>query len=164
MGIGWVEIPGFEGFYKISSEGVVRNTKTGKTRKLSKNGNGYLKINLSRNGLKKTFLHHRLVAICFIPREEGKKVVNHINGDRSDNRIENLEWVTQRENITHSKKKNQGNSQYVGVCWHKTAKKWQAQLTVNGKPCYIGSYTTEIEANANVISFMQEHNIYNRYA
>ena len=96
----WKEIKNFEK-YLISSDGEVYNTQTKKI--LKKNGCGcYYIIFLYQNKIKEKFYIHRLVAQAFIPNPNHKKVVNHINGNKKDNRVENLEWATQSENMKHA--------------------------------------------------------------
>jgi len=88
--------------YEVSSLGRVRNMKTNCVRVLGGNGHGYLKVRL-RNGTPKGQLYqvHRLVALAFIPNPENKPEVGHKNTVRDDNRVENLEWVTRKENNNH---------------------------------------------------------------
>ena len=102
----WKVIEECDGLYEISSLGRLRNTKTGYIKKYSKKYCGagyYAKYNLqdSKNKLRRSA--HRLVAIAFIPNPENKPCVNHINGIKHDNRVENLEWCTVAENNTHSR-------------------------------------------------------------
>ena len=93
--------------YEVSSDGRVRQ-KNGKILKQWKNDAGYYLVRLSWPRRKE--LAHRLVAKCFIDNPENKPFVNHINNDRADNRVENLEWCTQRENLAHAEK--QGRMKY----------------------------------------------------
>ena len=90
----WKKIEEFEN-YSISNEGRIRNDKTGTIRKPQNYTNGYFSVRLNRKNL----LIHRLVAKAFIENPERKPVVDHINGDRKDNRVENLRWVTTAENL-----------------------------------------------------------------
>jgi hypothetical protein len=86
--------------YEVNEYGDVRNVKTGKLLKSFVNHRGYLRINL--NG-KSKFIH-RLIAEYFIPNPDNKPQINHINGNKLDNRIENLEWTTNSENMLHAYK------------------------------------------------------------
>lgn len=82
--------------------GEVRNNRTGKLMKPSKNEKGYLRIGLTTNGKQKCMRVHRLVAQAFIPNPENKPEVNHIDFDKENNCVNNLEWVTGKENTKHS--------------------------------------------------------------
>lgn len=98
----WKLIEGFDGIYSVSNYGEVRNNKTGKLMKLRKNEKGYLRTNLTKNGNQKSVRVHRLVAQAFIPNPENKPQVNHIDFDRENNCVNNLEWVTNKENTQYS--------------------------------------------------------------
>lgn len=97
----WKPIVGFEKLYTVSSLGKIRGTKILAP---GDNGRGYFYVFLSKNGKEKRFYVHRLVAKTFLPNPENKPYVNHKNGIRNDNRVENLEWVTQSENELHKYK------------------------------------------------------------
>jgi len=121
----WKPIDNYGGYYEISSYGRVRslprvvytiwrNGKSGKylqkgrilkPKECSRNKKGYqtyLQVCLSINGNHKYFLIHRLVAKAFIPNENGYPQVNHKDGNKHNNVVENLEWVTAKENVKHS--------------------------------------------------------------
>ena len=95
------QIDGFN--YSISCDGEVKNIKSGKVIKGILNNDGYRQVNLYTSPFKyKTKRVHRLIAEAFIPNPENKGTVNHINGIRNDNRLDNLEWATIGEQIQHS--------------------------------------------------------------
>lgn len=93
----WKEIKGFQN-YEISDKGQVKNKKTGKILKGSFDKDGYLLAYLYINGKAKAKKIHRLVAEAFIPNPENKPEVNHIDEDKKNNRVENLNWMTRSEN------------------------------------------------------------------
>lgn len=89
--------------YEVSSEGEVRNIKTGNILK-GKYKNGYKYVNLSYGKIKKTCQVHRLVASLFIPNPNNYPVINHKDENPSNNRAENLEWCTQSYNLSYGNK------------------------------------------------------------
>ncbi len=102
----WKDINGYEGKYQISNLGNVRslnwrNTGSIKNLYLKPQNEGYLKIELADNGETRTFLVHRLVATHFVPGYKEGFVVNHLNEIKTDNRVENLEWCSLRDNVRY---------------------------------------------------------------
>ena len=96
----WKQIQGYSN-YEVSDEGQIRNSKTGRVLKLRKNHSGYLRVGLHKNKKQKIHLVHRLVAEAWIPNPHNKPTVNHINENKEDNRVENLEWATYAEQNEH---------------------------------------------------------------
>lgn len=103
----WVDIKGYEGLYQTTVHGEIKSLYTTHGRvKILKHylqSNGYFAVTLWKNGIKKTALIHRIIAENFIQNTNPNSIqVNHKNGNKKDNRIENLEWVTQSENTIHA--------------------------------------------------------------
>jgi hypothetical protein len=88
--------------YEVTTNGVVINSKSGREL-LYDESNGYRRVTLSIDSVKTRHSVHRLVANAFLPTIEGKDFVNHINGDKKDNRVENLEWCNNQENMVHAR-------------------------------------------------------------
>lgn len=112
----WKDINGFEGLYQISNHGRVSSVKRqgsqGGVLKFSighQHKYPYIRLQDVRTNKKESWLIHRLVAIHFILNPENKPQVNHINSIRDDNRVSNLEWVTNMENVIHSQKAGRFN-------------------------------------------------------
>lgn len=97
-------IDGYEGIYQISDTGRIKSLKFGKEKILNpiKNNRGYLQVGLCVNGKLKAYRIHRLVCETFLNNPENKRTVNHKNGIKTDNRLENLEFATHNENNKHA--------------------------------------------------------------
>lgn len=147
----WKDIKGFEGLYKVSDTGLVLSLGKGlstnpmhnkeKIMKTQIKKSGYEYIKLSKDGIYSYHRVHRLVADNFIENKENKPQVNHIDGDKLNNNVSNLEWNTSKENIQHSfrtglqvNKKGSENSCSKGVI----------QLTTNDEVVRIWGSLREI--------------------
>ena len=102
----WKDVEGFEGLYRVSNEGVLMSTPRfgtyGGVMKPYKLNSGYEVYRLYKDGKIHRELTHRLLAKNFIPNPENKPYINHIDGNPMNNSLDNLEWVTQKENIQHA--------------------------------------------------------------
>ena len=155
----WKDIPNYEGMYQVSNLGNVKSLS-----RIKLNHNGYytskeiilkafltglkVKYKTVRLGLEgKNYKVHKLVAIAFLGHIPCgyKLVVDHINDNQLDNRVENLQVVTQRYNTC----KTQGrySSQYKGVSWDKSRNKWISRLRVGDKCLHLGRFNHEYEAH-----------------
>jgi hypothetical protein len=137
-------IPNFED-YQVGSLGSVKSVKFKKERILKPNlgVSGYLSVDLCKDGIVKTMTVHKLVAMAFLghkPDGTQKIVVDHINNIKNDNRVENLQLTTQRNNA--SKDRN-ANKKYTGVYWRKESNKWSARIGFGNRLICLGNFTTE---------------------
>tara|TARA_R110000823_G_C15866239_1_gene493712 strand:- start:463 stop:981 length:519 start_codon:yes stop_codon:yes gene_type:complete len=155
----WKDVVGYEGVYQVSNLGSVKSLtrivtcKKGNKKLIkgiiknqSLNYKRYLNTNLSKGGKNKTKRIHQLVAEAFLNHKPcgHKLVVDHINNVKTDNRLENLQVISHRENSSKDKK---GSSEYTGVSWNKRAKKWKVSLKSNGKEKHLGYFTDELKAS-----------------
>ena len=97
----FMDIKGYEGKYQVSNLGNIRNIKTGRIMKQHKTKEGYMRIALCKNNKYKKYYVHRLVLETFKPNSNNELQVNHIDENKENNTLENLEWMTAKENANH---------------------------------------------------------------
>ena len=130
--------------YKVSDKGNVYSIILNRNIKPYTCSSGYHRVHIKHNGQKRRYRIHQLVAMVFLGHEpdcSSKIVVDHINNNKTDNRLENLRLVTTRQNLS----RRGGSSKYVGVS--KFRNKWMSKIRINGKLEYLGLYQTEKDAN-----------------
>lgn len=141
----WKDIPDFPN-YQISNLGNVINKTTNKVRKCIVNKCGYYQLKLNNNGKYKMFLVHRLVAQAFIPNSDNLLEVNHIDCNKQNNCVDNLEWCTRSKNILHAYKNNMCESQKNHlIMLHKQKEKRIVQKTLNNVKIKIWDSIAQIE-------------------
>ena len=142
-------IPDYDGMYQVSNLGNVKSFKRGKEiiLKPALLKNGYLALILNKNGKQKCFTIHKLVAIVFLNHipERFKNVVDHINNNKIDNRVENLQIISNRENS--SKNKNGSYSKLTGVTFDKRMKKWKSIIYIDKKTKFLGYFDSDKQAH-----------------
>lgn len=137
--------------YDLADHGIVS------AHRWVRNPGGYLTARMSRRIGSKTLLLHRL--LLGLPHGD-KRLGDHINGDRLDNRRANLRIADYKLNAANQAVINDaGTSKYRGVCWAKACGKWKAYAHVDGKLCNLGFFATEEEAAAVVIDFRAAHHV-----
>ena len=171
----WKQIPNLP--YEISSLGKIRNLQ-GKVLKTYIQNSGYEQIKINYQGLHIHKSIHRLVAEAFIPNPLNKEYVNHIDGNKLNNTVDNLEWCTNSENILHARKtglnpynkptlglklkprsKSAKQSQYLGVCWDKSRQRWRAVVVLDKVKYLQKRYDSEYEAALARDECIKQHNL-----
>jgi hypothetical protein len=157
----WRDVKGYEGYYKVSSFGNVisipRNgTKKEASLRIPCNGRRYKHLNLAKNGVNKTRTIHILVAEAFLGYDSKNKlglVVDHVDNNPHNNRLDNLQIVTHRVNAS---KDSIGESGLTGVSWHKPLQKWRAQICIQGKKTHLGYFDCKFLAHNKYKSTLKE--------
>jgi hypothetical protein len=132
--------------YLISNLGNILNKKSGRFLLPSLDKDGYEVVVLSKNDHTTNKKIHRLVAKAFIKNPTNKEVVDHIDNNRTNNRVDNLRWVTSSENSMNRSISSKNKSGYKGVCYDEVNNKWKAYIKINEKQMNIGNYKTKAQA------------------
>jgi hypothetical protein len=157
----WKSIKDYEGIYEVSNLGRVKSIERKYWLKRNKcwailkenilknhiNVKGYCQVTLSKNSIQKTRIVHQLVAEVFLNHtiDGHVLVIDHKNFIKTDNRVDNLQIITQRENT--NKKHIKSTSKYTGVSLHKTTNKWMSCIRINGKNTHLGYFANELDAH-----------------
>jgi hypothetical protein len=154
----WKDVKGYEGLYQISSYGIVKSlprewyahgvkhSHNGRIITAIING-GYKKVALTKNSITKSYSLHQLLAINFLYHRpnETNLVVDHIDNNRLNNSLDNLQLISQRENS--SKDVKNATSKFTGVSWCKNKNKWQSCITINKKLKHLGYFDCELKGH-----------------
>ena len=168
----WKDIKGYEGYYQVSNKGRIKSLSrkifNGKSYYVSKEKilkipvakNGYYTVVLYKNNSLKAFQVHQLIAINFLNHKpcKHKLVVNHIDTNKLNNDISNLEIISHRKNT--DKKHIKSSSKYVGVRKLKNTNFWQSRIYIKGKRIYLGNYKNEYNAHLayqKALSFIENN-------
>ena len=156
----WKEIPGYEGYYEVSNLGNVRSLtryvkhsradyriSKGKVLKKVLNTSGYYNVHLKKENNNWTVAVHKLVAMAFLGHTPCgyKRIIDHIDNNKLNNNVNNLQITSSRHN--NSKDKKNTSSKYTGVTWCKYANRWKSQIKIKGKSYHLGNFKCEIEAS-----------------
>lgn len=158
----WKVFPEFPD-YECSNTGFIRNIKTKRVLKSFNINSGYLCIQLYNKGYSKRYLVHRVIASTWVPNPNTYSEVNHLDGNKHNNAVSNLEWCTSSDNKQHAWKlglytpnygsrgkklggQRKGTSKYLGVCWDANRQKWHACVIWNKKAYRQKRFTSEVEA------------------
>lgn len=172
----WRHVIGYEGRYMVSNLGRVQSigrevdypngvkiNLSKRILKLTTHKYGYKIASMNMNGHNKKVGVHILVAKAFIPNPDNKPQVNHIDGDKANNNVSNLEWVTSAENASHNilpKMKHK----HIGVRYEPRGGSWVAGISKGNKRIHIGTFKTEEEAHKARTEYLKTHLIPNKYA
>jgi len=144
--------------YIIYPDGDVYSRKRNKYLKHMTNTQGYKFVELCKKGKRKGFKVHRLVALHYIDNPDNKPDVDHIDGDKSNNHISNLRWVTNQENLNAFQKKRSNNTSDIkNIYQHKRYNRWIYEKIIFGERIY-KSFKTKEEA----ITFKREYELLNK--
>ena len=154
----WRQIPGYEGYYEISDQGLVRSmerTVPGKAGRMDTRraqdkkvfvakSTGYLVVNLSKEGINKTHLIHRLLGATFLPNPDGLPEIDHLDRNKQNNALSNLRWCDRKTNLKNRKE----SEKPIGISEERyiiLTKENHYQVRINSKTC-LGTFKTMDEA------------------
>lgn len=154
----WKDIPNYEGLYQASNTGFIRNSRTNKILKPRIDKNGYFKHILYIKGVPKEFRTHRLIALTFIENSKNLLQINHIDENKQNNCIDNLEWVDAKTNNNHATRNKR-----ISVGVQKNSKKKSVnQYDLNGNLIKTWNSLREIERELNIYHNILSNKIKNK--
>ena len=169
----WKDIPGYEGYYQVSNFGRVKSLERTvvtiegtqhlreRFMKTQINKYGYEVAYLHKYRVRKSFVVHRLIGMAFLgySSQNRKYALDHIDGNKTNNILQNLRIVSWRENCSTCYRVNQNrlSSNYIGVSWHNQCKKWLAQIQINGKRTSLGLFNLETDAATAYQTALSNH-------
>lgn len=175
----WKPVVGLERKYIVSSHGKIKSVsillynnftkktdvpKKEKTLKQYANKKGYLYVCLYDENIKRHHVTiHKAVCAAFNGDANGRDQVNHKDGDVTNNHYTNLEWSTNRENVTHAIRNKKTSSKYTGVTWDGVNNKWRAQIVINKKSHCLGRHNNEEDAGMAYTQMLEKHGLSNKY-
>lgn len=156
----WKDIPNYEGIYQVSILGRVRNVRTGNILKPSLSTNKKYLVNLCKNGKRKVFEIHLLVAYSFLNHKPcgHNIVVDHIDNNPLNNKLNNLQLISQRENATKDKNPKSGKT---GVSFHTKYNKFVSRIKIKQKQIFLGCYLSKEEASEMYQKAVKNVHFYN---
>lgn len=143
----WKDVVGYEGLYQVSDLGNVFSVRSNRLMSLTPDKKaGYFRVCLTKNKKGSNCQVHQLLAMAFLNHKPNgiNMVVDHIDNDKTNNKLSNLQIVKHRYNC--SKDRSGYSSRYVGVTWRKSVCKWRSQIQVNGKNLHLGLFDCELKA------------------
>lgn len=150
----WKTIKDYEN-YQVSNMGNFYNAKLDRYISGGKKQNGYIELQLKNNGVKKYLKAHRLVALAFIDNPENKPFIDHIDGDKQNNKVENLRFCTNSENQQNQKVSNKNRLGVKGV-WLTPNRTFHAHIRIDGIKVNLGTFKTLDEARQARIKKVNE--------
>jgi HNH endonuclease/NUMOD4 motif len=154
----WKQVKDFDNYY-ISDLGSVKNKNSGKILMKNKSKKGYIRVYLFKDGKTYTKDLHRLVATHFLPNFYNKNEIDHIDNDKSNNKVYNLRWATRQENCRNRKKAIGMTSKYKGVCFNKQSCKWISGIKINQKRISLGYFDNELDAGKKYNEYIIENKL-----
>lgn len=147
----WRDVKGFEGRYLVSNYGNIKTIIKGNNLILKPGvcKSGYLNVRLFQSKKGHSRYVHQLVAIAFLNHipNRSKIVVDHIDNDKSNNNLNNLQIISCRENTARGKINKNKSSKFIGVCFHKPSNMWFSRILINGNRKFLGAFKNEYDAH-----------------
>lgn len=171
----WKDIQGYDGYYQVSNFGRIKSLsrtvfngmgyylKKEKIIKQLLHNHGYLSVMLYTENVGKMFLVHKLVANEFIQNLFNKERILHLDHNKKNNKLSNLEWTNYLEIHYYKSHNKKSKSKFVGVYFRKDRNKWISSIIINRKAIYLGCSETEEGAYKLRVEYEKKNNIENKY-